>query len=93
MNHDYTSTACQRGMHEECRKTSKFGQVPCKCDCHNPDYCVKCGGVCERPKEHGGTPMRSDERCQCKCGVLFAAEGSEEAAIVEREQAQGRGKQ
>lgn len=32
--HDYTSTACQHGFHERCRKNCKFCQVPCRCPHH-----------------------------------------------------------
>jgi hypothetical protein len=32
-NHRYISTACQHGLHEQCRLTCKFCQSPCQCDC------------------------------------------------------------
>ncbi len=32
--HDYLSTACFHGLHEQCRKQCKFCDVECRCDCH-----------------------------------------------------------
>lgn len=32
--HVYTSTACQHGLHERCRKACKFCGVGCACSCH-----------------------------------------------------------
>lgn len=31
--HRYLSTACQHGLHGQCRQTCKFCQVGCACDC------------------------------------------------------------
>ena len=31
----YTSTACQHGQHEECRKECKFCGMSCRCRCHH----------------------------------------------------------
>lgn len=32
--HSYHSTACQHGIHEQCRRTCKFCDQKCGCDCH-----------------------------------------------------------
>lgn len=32
--HVYTSTACQHGLHDRCRKACKFCGVACACSCH-----------------------------------------------------------
>jgi len=32
--HDYTSTACQHGLHERCRRSCKYCGSPCACNCH-----------------------------------------------------------
>lgn len=32
--HDYLSTACHHGLHPRCRRTCKFCDTPCRCDCH-----------------------------------------------------------
>lgn len=41
--HDYTSTACQHGMHDRCRKECKFCGVACRCDCgHKQVTEMKC---------------------------------------------------
>lgn len=33
--HDYLSTACYHGQHDQCRKQCKFCEVGCNCGCHN----------------------------------------------------------
>lgn len=33
----YTSTACWHELHNQCRKTCKFCEKPCLCDCHEDD--------------------------------------------------------
>jgi uncharacterized protein YuzE len=32
--HEYLSTACWHEVHDECRRTCKFCDKPCACDCH-----------------------------------------------------------
>jgi hypothetical protein len=32
--HLYVSTACQHGVHAECRRECKFCTSPCLCPCH-----------------------------------------------------------
>lgn len=32
--HEYTSTACHHGLHEQCRQRCKFCDTPCRCECH-----------------------------------------------------------
>ncbi len=34
MAHVYRSTACQHGLHDQCRHVCKFCDSPCRCDCH-----------------------------------------------------------
>jgi len=31
---DYTSTACTHDIHSECRRTCKWCEAPCGCECH-----------------------------------------------------------
>lgn len=33
-DHDYLSTACHHKRHDQCRKTCKFCEVECCCECH-----------------------------------------------------------
>lgn len=33
--HDYVSTACHHGLHEQCRLTCKFCPTDCGCPCHH----------------------------------------------------------
>lgn len=35
MSHVYVSTACYHGRCKDCRKSCKFCDVPCECDCHD----------------------------------------------------------
>lgn len=34
--HEYLSTGCTHGLHEQCRKRCKFCRARCRCDCHRP---------------------------------------------------------
>lgn len=34
MTHDYLSTACLHYLHDRCRRTCKWCQSFCTCDCH-----------------------------------------------------------
>ena len=34
IEHVYTSTACQHGLHDQCRRTCKFCDAHCRCNCH-----------------------------------------------------------
>jgi hypothetical protein len=31
---DYHSTACTHGIHSACRRTCKWCEAPCRCECH-----------------------------------------------------------
>jgi hypothetical protein len=35
LGHNYLSTACWHGKHDQCRKECKFCKAPCKCECHD----------------------------------------------------------
>lgn len=35
-DHDYISTACHHGEHDECRQECKFCPAACDCVCHQP---------------------------------------------------------
>jgi hypothetical protein len=52
MSHNYTSTACQHALHDECRRTCKFCQVACACSCHTTS------GVYTTIKVLGQPPMQ-----------------------------------
>lgn len=34
VEHQYLSTACLHGRHDDCRLTCKWCPAPCLCDCH-----------------------------------------------------------
>lgn len=35
--HRYYSTACQHGIHVECRRSCKWCEAPCQCACHGAE--------------------------------------------------------
>lgn len=35
--HHYTSTACQHGIHDQCRRECKFCSASCACSCHKQE--------------------------------------------------------